>query len=172
MRSLSLLLLALPLTCTGVLVTGCSGAETQDVLAATASGDETDPGTDPSTDGTKTKADAGKNPTPDDCTPEEEPNDNQNEANKLAPERCGTLSSDDQKDFLTFRLKSSTKSMSVTLTGRVRLRISVRGKPTTELTPDTTTEIPFVDDADYYVEVTALNAGGKDVPWRVAVIEQ
>lgn len=169
MRSPFLLLLALPLTCTGVLVTGCSGAETQDVLAATASTEGTGDDDDDDDKGT-TKPDAGGT-IPQDCTPEEEPNDKQGDANKLSPERCGTLSNEDQKDFLTFRLKPTTKNMSVTLTGRVRLRISVKGEPTTELTPDTSAKIPFVYDADYFIEVTALNSG-KTVPWRVGLQEE
>lgn len=171
MRSFSLLLLAFSLTCTGVLVAGCAGATTQEVLAeATSPVDETGDTTGPN----DSKSDAGTGSSVDPtgtCAPEDEPNDDEESANKLAPARCGTLSNDDQKDFLTFRLKSTTTKLSITLTGKIRLRVSVKGGDTVELTPDETSDLPFVMDEDYFVEVTALNAGKGTVNWRVAIVE-
>jgi hypothetical protein len=167
--------LAFSLTCTGVLVAGCSGADTQDVLLQPASSssntntDQTPSGSNDSS-GTDTGT-TGDTSTTTDCTAEEEPNDDEQHANKLAPARCGTLSNTDQKDFLTFRLKPTTQKLSITLTGRVRLRVKVDGQPTAELTPDSKTQIPFALNEDYMIEVTALTSGTGNVPWRVAVIE-
>lgn len=106
------------------------------------------------------------------CTPEEESNDSQDSANTLAPARCGTLSKRDQRDFLTFRLKPTTKTMSINFTGRIRLRVDVPGKDTVELTPDDAGIVPFVMGVDYTVEVRALTDSTGEIPWRVELVEK
>ncbi|MBX3218406.1 MAG: hypothetical protein KF850_40750, partial [Labilithrix sp.] len=88
------------------------------------------------------------------------------------PARCGTLSKDDKKDYLTFRLKPDTKQLSINFTGRVRLRVDVDGEKTTELTPESAGAVPFVTDEDYIIEVTSLTDSSADVSWRVEVIEK
>jgi hypothetical protein len=106
------------------------------------------------------------------CEPEEEPNDNKDEANVLARARCGTLSREDRRDFLTFRLKPSTKSMSINFTGRVRLRVDVDGEGTTELTPDSAGIVPFVMNEDYLIEVAPLTDSSSKIDWRVELVEK
>ncbi len=169
-----ILYVAVALTCTGVLATACSGAETQDVLlgasgssssGATSSGTGSSSGTTASSSGAS--GTSGGNGT---CTAEEEPNDNKDEANVLSPVRCGTLSRRDDKDFLTFRLKPEAKTMSINFTGRVRLRVDVAGHDTTELTPDNAGIVPFVTNADYFVEVTPLTDSNAEIKWRVEVV--
>lgn len=101
-----------------------------------------------------------------------EPNDNRDTANPLSVTRCGTLTKRDRIDFLKFRLKPSTKTVSINFTGRVRLRVMVDGKPTTELTPDSAGVIPFVMNEDYIVEVTPLVDVTGEIPWRVELVEK
>lgn len=158
----------------------CSGAETQDVLSgpsATASSSGTSGATSDGTSGTTSGGASGTPPPgpttkpPESCAPEDEPNDSKATANLIAPARCGTLSPRDQKDFLTFQLQPSTKSMSVQFTGRVRLKVDVAGKNTVELTPDKSGVVPFVMGEKYSIEITALTNAGGEIPWRVVVVE-
>lgn len=171
MKASSSVLLALCLTCTSGLVAGCSGAKEQQVLLQprTGTSDPTTDGTSPDDEDPSTGDGDATDAT---CTPEEEPNDDPDEANTLAPSRCGELSEDDTKDFLTFRLKPDTSSLSIRLSGRVRLRVRVDGESPVDLTPDRSEEIPFVMDADYVIEVTALNPGSGTISWRVDVVER
>jgi len=63
--------------------------------------------------------------------------------------------------------------MSVKFQGRIRLRVDVEGKPTTELTPDNAGVVPFVMGKPYTVEVTPLsNSGSSDIPWTIEVVEK
>jgi hypothetical protein len=180
MPRLALLLLASSLTCTGVLVGACSGAETQEVLldesssgTSTSDSGGTSSGSSGTSGSTTSSGSTGTSGTPGTtCESENEPNDSEQAANVLNPARCGSLSKDDQKDFLTFRLKPTTRTLSITFTGRVRLRIDVPGKDTVELTPDSAGVVPFVMDQDYSIEVTRLTDSSGQVPWRVAVIEK
>ena len=133
-----------------ILVSACSGSESQDVLAR--------PGS------SSSGAISG------DCAPEVEPNDNPKEANVLAPALCGTLSQKDGKEFLSFELQPTTSSMSINFSGQVRLRVEVQGVKT-ELTPSSAGQVPFVMGSPYSIEVTAL-PGENDVAWRVAIIEK
>lgn len=170
MKGSTSFLLALCLTCTSGVVAGCAGAKTQEVLLQAQAGTDDDPGGNGTPNGGATDSGtAGDSPAA--CTPEEEPNDDRDEANTLAPSLCGSLSEDDGKDFLTFRLKPDTTNISITLTGRVRLRVSVPGEATVELTPDSSEDIPFVMDEDYVIEVTALNSRST-VSWRVDLVER
>ena len=175
---LSFSILAVSLTCTAVLASACSGAESQDVLSGTpgasssssssssSSGNSSGNGGSSSGASGATSSSGGSN-----CEPEEEPNDNEDEANELAPARCGTLTRRDKRDYLTFRLKPETKTMAINFTGRVRLRVDVDGRDTTELTPDSAGVVPFVRDADYFIEVTPLTDSNADINWRVEVVE-
>lgn len=165
--------------------TACSGAEAQDVLVSSgasssgasssgassggASSGGASSGGASSSGASGTASSSGGNPS---CEPEVEPNDKKDEANELRPARCGTLSKDDKKDYLTFRLKPDTKQLSINFTGRVRLRVDVDGEKTTELTPESAGAVPFVTDEDYIIEVTSLTDSSADVSWRVEVIEK
>lgn len=159
-----------------IMLASCSGAETQDVLTATSSTSSTSSssstsstgGTSSSTSSGSTTS-SGSSGTPG-CPSETEPNDNKNQANVLAPTLCGTLSAKDQKDFLTFRLKATTKTMQINFSGRVRLKVDVGGR-VTELTPDNAGIVPFVMNTDYVIEVTSLADTSAEVPWRITVVE-
>jgi len=89
----------------------------------------------------------------------------------LAPLRCGTLSRRDDKDYLTFRLRPETRSMSINFTGRVRLRVDVAGHDSTELTPDDAGTVPFVSGGEYFVEVSPLTESNAELKWRVQLVE-
>ena len=177
----SAFVVALSLTCTWVLASGCSGAETQDVLSGASSasasssgassGSAGSSGASSGTSGTSGSSSGTSSGGGTTCVQEEEPNDQERLANVLSPARCGTLSRRDQKDFLTFRLKESTKTMSINFTGRIRLRVDVDGRDTTELTPDNAGIVPFVMGADYVIEVTPLTDSSDDLNWRVEVVE-
>lgn len=173
----SLLYVAVSLTCTAVLVSACAGAESQDVLAdspgaASSSSSSSSSGGNSSGNGGSSSGASGATSSSggSECEPESEPNDSEDEANELAPVRCGTLTRKDERDYLTFRLKPDTKTMAINFTGRVRLRVDVDGHETTELTPDDSRPVPFVKDADYFVEVTALT--DTDIKWRVDLVEK
>ena len=154
----------------------CSGAETQDVLTKSSSSATTSGGTTSSSgttsSGTSGTSSSGTSGTPGDCEQEAEPNDNKGQANSLNPSRCGTLNQRDQKDFLSFQLKPQTKTMQINFSGRVRLRVEVPGRETTELTPDNAGVVPFVMGVQYTIEVTALSASTSDTQWRVTVVEK
>jgi hypothetical protein len=89
----------------------------------------------------------------------------------LDPERCGTLSPTDHQDFLTFRLKPTTRKLSLNFSGRVRLRVDVDGT-TVELAPDSAGVVPFVQGKPYLIEVTELAPSTGEVPWTVTVVEK
>lgn len=175
----SLLHVAVSLTCTAVLVSACAGAESQDVLsdspgAASSSSSSSSSGGNSSGDGGSSSGASGTTSSSGgtECKPESEPNDSENEANELASVRCGTLTRKDKRDYLTFRLKPDTREMEINFTGRVRLRVDVDGRDTTELTPDDSRPVPFVKDADYFVEVTPFTDNGADIKWRVDLVEK
>jgi hypothetical protein len=159
----------------------CSGAETQDVLArqvgassssgitSSSSGGSSGVPSGSSSGGTSSTSGATSGTTPGNCTPEEEPNDNRNTANVLDPARCGTLGRNDQKDFLTFQLKPTTKNMSLNFSGRIRMKVEVGGR-TVELTPDDAGMVPFMMGEQYHIEVTSLTDSNNE-EWRVAVVE-
>lgn len=147
---------ALSLLCVAALTTACSGAEPQDVLLG------------PS--GSSSSSDASG--TTSACPSEQEPNDDEDAANVLAPLLCGTLSGRGDRDHLTFRLKPDTRSMTIRFTGRVRLRVDVAGHDTTELTPDNSShQLPFVLGEDYIIEIRSLTKSDADATWRVEIVE-
>jgi hypothetical protein len=173
--------------CSLVLALGCSGAETQDVLSSQAGATSSSGGSSggsssggssgasSSSGGSSGTTSSSSGGTASDCaTPEQEPNDNRNAANTLAPERCGTVSArSDQRDFLTFRLKATTKEMFFSFKGNVRLKVDA-GNENVELTPENaaTTRVPFVRNVDYVIEVSPLTDGASDVPWKIEIIEK
>ena len=175
----SLLYVAVSLTCTAVLVSACAGAESQDVLsgspgaASSSSSSSSSSGGNSSGNGGSSSGASGTTSSSGgtECEPESEPNDSENDANELAPVRCGTLSRRDKRDYLTFRLKPQTKTMELNFTGRVRLRVDVDGGDTAELTRDSAGVVPFIKDADYFVEVTPLTDISSDIKWRVELVE-
>jgi hypothetical protein len=157
-----------------LLLLACSGAETQDVLATNVNGSSSGITSSSSGSGSSSGVSSSSGATsgnPAGCTPEEEPNDNRNQANSLEPGRCGSLGRSDSKEFLTFRLKPTTKEMSLKFGGRVRLKVEVDGR-TIDLTPDRAGVVPFIMDATYVIEVTRLADGASDVPWSVEVVEK
>jgi hypothetical protein len=154
------------LTALALAAVACSGAETQDVLAQP-NGAASSSGGGSSGGGSSGGGSSGDGR----CTPEQEPNDHKDQANVLDPARCGTLSRDDKRDFLTFQLKPTTKTLKLNFTGRIRLKVDVPGGGTVNLTPDNAGAVPFVMGAPYLIEVTALNDPGNEVPWRVEVVE-
>jgi hypothetical protein len=163
---------------------GCAGAETQDVLARDVSGQAASSsgngssGTTSSggTSGNTTSGGTSGNNTSGgpitQCAQEDEPNDDERNANALAPARCGTVSREDSRDFLTFRLKPATKSLSLTFSGQVRLRIEV-GDQRVELTTATSsTPVPFEMGKPYMIEVQPLVDMSQEIPWQVRVDEK
>jgi hypothetical protein len=146
----------------------CSGAEPQDVLASPsgAASSSSTGGASSSTGGASSSTGGSSN-----CTPEEEPNDDKDNANVLAPARCGTLSRDDKRDYLTFQLKPTTRTLKLNFDGRIRLRVYVPGWNRVDLTPETNGSVPFVRGARYLIEVEALNDDSNNVPWRVEIVE-
>lgn len=151
-----------------MLVSGAASSSGASSSGASSSGASSGGTSSGGSSGTTSSSGGGRN----DCEPEVEPNDEKDEANELRPARCGTLSKDDEKDFLTFRLKPDTKQLSINFTGRVRLRVDVDGEKTTELTPENAGVVPFVTDEDYVIEVTSLTDSSADVAWRVEVVEK
>ena len=83
---------------------------------------------------------------------------------------CGTLSGKGDREFLTFRLEPSAKTLAINFTGRIRLRVDVPGHDTTELTPDKAGKVPFVTGADYLIEVRSLSDSNNDLEWRVEIV--
>jgi len=152
----------------------CGGAESQDVLTAstaTSGGGSSGAAGSSGTSGTSgTPSTSGTLPS--DCPREDEPNDDAADANELDPVRCGTVSASDEVDFLTFKLKSSTKSLALTFTGRVRLRVTVKGQDAIEITPEKPLPVPFVRGEEYTVQVTRLTEGTSEEPWRVTLVER
>ena len=175
------LAVAVALTCTAALATGCSGAEQQDVLLGASGSSSSGSSSESSSSGDNASSSGGSSSGTSgttsssggtECQEESEPNDSKEEANTLVGCATGTLSTEDRKDFLTFRLSPQTKSMSLNFKGQVRLRVSVEGEGTTELTPQTKVAVPFVLDQDYVVEVTQFTDSKADVTWRVEVVEK
>ena len=145
-----------------LLLGACSGAEKQDVLQGTSSSTTTSGG---QSSGGQTDPISTA-----DCTPEAEKNDGREAANVIAGSRCGELTLSDQVDFLTFKLKASTKEMKLNFKGAVKLKIEIEGRDAIELTPTSNIAVPFVMGKAYFVEIRALERQEK-TPWRVDVIE-
>ncbi|HVJ88503.1 MAG TPA: gas vesicle protein K, partial [Labilithrix sp.] len=165
----------------------CSGATKQDVLAdsmaSSSSGGNGDAGSSGSS-GTSSGGSSSSSSSSSSggsssgfvptgpCVPEEESNDGRQDANEFTTAICGTLSPSDKRDFLLFHVKPTAKSMALYFSGSVRLRVDVDGEVTTELLPGAEGVVPFVRDADYSVEVTALTDTKNTIDWRVDVVEQ
>ena len=133
----------------------------------TASSSGTDTGDGTTTGGTNTGG-----TTNGDCTSETEPNDKQNDANTIDGSICGSITPRGDTDWLTFTLKPTTQTLSLQFSGRVRLRVNVQGKGTTELTPDSAGQVPFVKNTPYYVQVAAFSDSDTAQPWTVTVVEK
>lgn len=110
---------------------------------------------------------------------EEEPNDDKDAANTMAPTRCGVvlLTADGgalsdggvaESDFLTFQLKPATTSFYIQFTGNVMLKITV-GAQTATFTPAMQEPVPFDKTKPYYIEVKSFDT--KRANWRVTVFE-
>jgi hypothetical protein len=145
----------------------CSGAEPQDVLASPrgAAASSSSGGASSSTGGASS-SNGGSTA----CAPEVEPNDSQETANDLAPERCGTLSPEDKRDYLRFTLKPTTQTLSLNFSGAIRLKVDAPNGDKVELTPENAKPVPFVRGGPYFIAVTALN-NNANVNWRVEVVE-
>jgi hypothetical protein len=161
---------------------GCAGAKDQDVLGSSSGTTSSSGGTTSSSGGTTSSSggttsssggttsssggtlDAG---TP--CVQEAEPNDSEDQANLLAPSRCGTISTANDVDFLTFTLKPTTQTLSLRYDGKVTLKVSVSGANTVVLGGGGSQTVPFVRGQPYFVEIQALDKSRP--PWRVDLIE-
>jgi hypothetical protein len=109
---------------------------------------------------------------------EEEPNNDKDAANTVDPTRCGAilLTADGglgspgtaESDFLTFELKSTTKTFFIQFSGDISMKIDVDGQSVT-VSPTMSPPIPFVKDKPYYIEIRSLN--GKRANWRVTIFE-
>jgi hypothetical protein len=149
----------------------CSGSETQDVFtapgAATSGNTGASSGTavgGGSTDASRPEGSSSA------CTSEVEPNDSRDDANTLAPERCGLIQASSESDFLTFELDNKSKTMELKFEGEVTLKVTVDGDSVT-LGDGKFPGVPFVKDKRYVVEVKAIGNGG-NVPWRVELVQQ
>jgi hypothetical protein len=166
--------LLVALACSPALVVACAGAENQDVLvkgAASSSGNTT-PGTSSGSSGKTSSGGTSSSGSSGDCPGEEEPNDHREEATKLAPLLCGTVSGQDKRDFVTFSLKESTQSMSIRFDGSVRLKVEIDGYSVATLTPQNAGAVPFVMGAIYMIEIESLTGSDNPVDWRIEVIEE
>jgi hypothetical protein len=156
------------------LVVACSGATTQDVFSASPDGGAssgtsgTSSGTTSSSSTSSGSVDAGA-PDAGPCTPEVEPNDTENQANELAPSRCGAIQPQTDVDFLTFTLKPTTSTMEVKFDGKVTLRITVANQTVT-LGNGTGQKVPFVQGKPYFIEIQPT-LKQNSTPWRVDLLE-
>ena len=165
-RRLALGLFTCLLTC---LLAACAGADSQDVLGDTPSGaTTTTPTTTTPTGATTTPAPAPSVPFAS-CGPEKEPNDDTAHATQVNGAVCGTITSDTDVDFLTFKLKGGTKRMSLKFDGKVTLKLTVGSKSVT-LGNGSNPEIPFSKTDDYVIEVRGIDKGAMPT-WRVEVVE-
>lgn len=158
-----------------VLAPACSGATEQDVFQAPASAGSsgnTSGGTTTTSGGTTSgggvDASAPETSTAA-CTAEAEPNDARDEANALAPSRCGVIQPNSESDFLTFELSPKSTSMQLKFEGQVTLRVEVDAGSVT-LGAGKFPPVPFVKGKRYFVEVKSA-ARATSVPWRVDLIE-
>lgn len=155
----------------------CSGAEPQDVLTPTTTAGGGDagtgtgaPGAGGSTGEPAAPKPGGGNATP--CAPEEEPNDDPDDANVLAPARCGSISPAGDDDFLTFQVSDTAKAMSLRYEGKVTLEVKVEGADTVVLGGSAgTPPVPFVRGTPYLVRVRAAERA-ESISWRVEVVER
>ena len=167
------LTLGLGLLLLAVLPSACSGAAEQDVFqapsaggASNTSGGTTSGGTTSggAVDASATDAAAA------DCTAEAEPNDARDEANTLAPSRCGVIQPNSESDFLTFQLAPKSTSMQIKFDGQVTLKVEVDGDAVT-LGGGKFPSVPFVRGKRYFIEIKATDRA-TSVPWRVDLIEK
>lgn len=107
------------------------------------------------------------------CTKESEPNDSKDTANPLDRAVCGEVeASGGDVDFFTFELAATSKSLRLTYEGKVTVKVDVQGN---SFVLGSGTDVPFVADAPYYVQVKAASGSGggaKTIPYRVDVIEK
>lgn len=161
-----------------VLPSACSGAAEQDVFqtpgaagsSGNTSGGNTSGGT---TSGGNSSGGAVDASAPDTssagCTAEAEPNDARDEANTLAPSRCGVIQPNSESDFLTFQLAPKSTSMQIKFDGQVTLKVEVDGDAVT-LGGGKFPSVPFVKGKRYFIEIKAAERA-TSVPWRVDLIE-
>jgi hypothetical protein len=165
----------------GGLLVSCGGSTSQEVLDGTSSSSgSTSSGTSGGASGTTSgaSADAGGNDAGGGadagaaCAPEIEPNNGKDSANTLASSVCGAIAPDSDVDFLTFKLKPTTKNVSLRFDGQVTLKVDVEGQQSVILGgPNAGGKIPFVMDAPYFVEIRPTVKAAA-VSWRVDLIER
>ena len=148
---------------------GCGGATTQDVLEPTPSGSSGTIGfTGP--DGNSGSPDASVDGAAL-CPSEQEPNDSKETANLLAPTRCGFISPRTESDFLTFALRPTSTSMTLSFTGRVTLKVDVNGQSVLLGGRGPAQTVPFVKNHRYDIEVKGADSSDS-IPWRVDLVEK
>jgi len=165
----------------GVVVVGCGGAETQDVLdpaaspgASTTSGGTTSGGT--TSGGTTSGGTSGAVPDASTdastaCPEESEPNDGRDEASPLTRAMCGSLAPRSESDWVTFQLAPTSTSMRINYEGKVTVRVEVEGEPTVTLGEGSSVKVPFVKGKRYFAEVKAAERVEGVLRWRLDVIE-
>lgn len=159
----------------GTTAAGCSGATEQDVLwtnsAASSGGAPADAST--GADGPASSsggADAAADSASTACPPEVEPNDDADDANELAPSRCGAIQPNSEVDYLRFELSDKATSMQLRFDGKVTLEVEVDGD-TVVLGGPLSPKVPFVKGKRYTVRIKATERA-PSVPWRVDLIEK
>lgn len=166
-------------------VVGCGGAASQEALESdptqamstggATSGGNTSGGSNTSGGNTNRPpnngADAAVVPATLDCPKtEQEPNDDPDRANNLAPILCGEIKPNSESDFLTFVLDEKATTMQLKYDGQVTLKVEVNGQ-TVILGDGSSPKVPFFKRSRYVVEVKGTAKGG-NIPWRVELIEQ
>ena len=163
------------LALSGATAAGCSGATEQDVLrtnSAASSGGAADASS--GGDGQTSSGGAADASSSDSaaakCTPEVEPNDDPDDANELAPSRCGAIQPNSEVDNLRFQLSDKSTSMQLRFDGKVTLEVEVDGD-TVVLGGPLSPKVPFVKGKRYTVRIKSTERA-TSVPWRVDLIEK
>ena len=161
----------------GAAAAGCSGATEQDVLrtnsAASSGGTEADASS--GGGGGQTGSSGGADASSPDgaagtCTPEVEPNDDDDDANELAPSRCGAIQPNSEVDTLRFELSDKSTSMQLRFDGKVTLEVEVDGDKVL-LGGPLSPKVPFIKGKRYTVRIKSTERA-TSVPWRVDLIEK
>lgn len=177
LAGLALSALSLPgLALSGATAAGCSGATEQDVLRTNSAASSGGTAADASSGGDEQTSSGGaadassSDSAAAKCTPEVEPNDDADDANELAPSRCGAIQPNSEVDYLRFQLADKSTSMQLRFDGKVTLEVEVDGD-TVVLGGPLSPKVPFVKGKRYTVRIKSTERA-TSVPWRVDLIEK